>query len=341
MRASDSPRDGDVRPFEGRHLSEDEINRFLDDDLAAGEHRQAADHLAHCDHCQQLLTELQFLAGLLRELPEADVPRSFQLDRKYAMAREPVWRRWGGMLLPLLPAMRAGTLALALALGGVTAYRIVDDQPVSRQAQEQVRDRPAQSSSTIAAVAQATSASIPTSTRPAEADTSLKTTADQAADSAEPVSESGAANQADAGAAAPEDIDPDRALPEEVTSSDDQADESAQMQPATSEEATASGGESDRAAGEEENSAMVAMEVGSPAASPSATPMPTNTPTATVIPSETPEPTPTRTPVSAPTVSSESDDRPWLGWAQLSLGALLLALGALVVGLTRLRRGMG
>src|SRR5687767_6158687 len=99
MRASGGPRDDDVRPLDGRHLSEDELNRFIDDDLAAGARRQAADHLAQCDHCTRVLAELQLLAGLLRDLPAAEVPRSFQLEPKYAADRTPAWRRLGMTLL--------------------------------------------------------------------------------------------------------------------------------------------------------------------------------------------------------------------------------------------------
>lgn len=109
------------------HLTDDELSAYVDDDLTPMERRLADAHLAGCDACRVQIADLRALTTLLRGLPQAPVPRSFQLPQSYAKAEGSAWSRLSQRLVPMLPALRAGTLALALALGGVTAYRVLDD----------------------------------------------------------------------------------------------------------------------------------------------------------------------------------------------------------------------
>src|SRR6476620_4423823 len=123
MGASDRPRDD-------RHLSEDELNRYLDGDLDSAERARADAHLSHCVDCRSSLADVQMLASLLRDLPQVDVPRSLQLGPEFAQPAS-LWDRLAALLLPMLPAMRATTVALVLMLGGITAYRIAEDETSS------------------------------------------------------------------------------------------------------------------------------------------------------------------------------------------------------------------
>ncbi len=109
MGASDRPRDD-------RHLSEDELNRYLDGDLDSAERARADAHLSHCVDCRSSLADVQMLASLLRDLPQVDVPRSFQLGPEFARPAS-LWDRLAALLLPMLPAMRATTVALRADAG--------------------------------------------------------------------------------------------------------------------------------------------------------------------------------------------------------------------------------
>ena len=119
-----------VRAGDDRHLSEDELNRYLDGDLDSAERARADAHLSHCADCRSSLADVQMLTSLLRDLPQVEVPRSFQLGPEFALPAS-LWDRFAALLLPMLPALGATTVALVLMLGSVTAYRLADDQPSS------------------------------------------------------------------------------------------------------------------------------------------------------------------------------------------------------------------
>jgi hypothetical protein len=285
MHGSNSPRDGEARPRDGRHLSEDELNQFIDGELGSAERLQAADHLAWCEQCRSVLTDLQLLADTLRTLPLVDPPRSFRLDPNRAAATGSIWNRWGAQLLPLLPAMRAATIAIALALGGVTAYRVVDNQPSSEQSREQVSNTALQAPTDVIAL-QPTIAAERTSTQTAApVNTSRKTG-----------EESG--NSADAAAGAPAESAPYEPPPGEDTSADEESDASTQLQPPADGQPVEGNDRSGDAASDEA-APMIAMEAAaSPAASPTPPLSPTVTATATVLPSATPAPNTGATPVT-------------------------------------------
>ena len=77
-----------------------------------------------CDQCRATLADLRAVSHLLSNLPHAEPPRSFHLGPEYARERKSWLDQLGGWLMPALPAMRAATIAVALTLGGLTAYRV-------------------------------------------------------------------------------------------------------------------------------------------------------------------------------------------------------------------------
>ena len=333
MGANDRSRD-DVRTPDGRHLSEDQLNRFIDRDLGPDEHRRAELHLAQCAECSATLAELQSLVTALRELPMASLPRSFQLGTAHANAREPAWRRWGAALLPLLPALRAGTLALVLLLGGITAVQVIDDDPTSQQDMNRVTSDVAAPTGTQATFSQSTTEAVSAETVGEAADVALKTTV--TGDTADEEATEPATDRSAAGAPAPEESD-DAAPVEDSGADADAADSTQIQQPAAADEAgIESEPESD--SGGEENTAMIAMEAASPEASPTSSPSPTATATATAVPTDTPAATPT--PAAAPALDTggADDDSDWLDLAQVALLAAIVALGTIVGGLTLLQR---
>jgi hypothetical protein len=329
----------------GEHLSEELLNRYLDGDLAH-EERQAADlHLAVCDGCSTRLAELMTIATLLRELPEIRAPRSFQLDPSHARKPMTLWQRFGAALLPALPAMRAGTIALALAFASVTAYRVVDDPAETGTFKEDsaLQSEPMTSTSiaptfTIAAAGrgvETVEVATETANQDEAADSGLASEPPAAED--QPfIEEDESGSSADSELEQPGDGG-DAAPAGE--SADDASEETMTMFEAPDE----SDGESDSAEPEASDSTSLEMVQMAPEASPSAE----ATPTVTALPTEsatatatatTVVPTPLPTEVPAPAAQEGSDDSSWLGRAQLVLGVMLALLGGLVVGVQRLRR---
>jgi len=116
-----------ARGMGGDHLSDEQLNRYLDGDLGAAERAEVRTHLVACASCLEKLGDLRVINHILRQTTPVAVPRSFQLGAEYA--RRPASAGWAARLLPLLPAMRAATLVLLLAFGSVSAYRIARDEP--------------------------------------------------------------------------------------------------------------------------------------------------------------------------------------------------------------------
>lgn len=320
MCASNTSRDGDGRSLDGRHLSEDELSLLIDGAFAGDERRQAMDHLAHCDQCRSTFDDLEILTRVLRELPQLEPPRSFQLDPSHRIARQSLWDRLGGALTPLLPAMRTATIVLALAFGGVTAIRIVDDQPASEPAREQFGTTTQAAPTDVIALEPTVSEPRDTADSAASGETSLKTGND--------------GSESDDAIDAPSDASAAEPRPGDMTSADEEAGASTQMQPPANGQTTAAGNRSGDSTADE-LAPVIAMEVAdSPAASPTAAPSPAQTVEPTAIAMATP------TTIAGPfgQAPASVDDRSWLTWAQVALGALLAVLGALLIGLTRFRR---
>jgi hypothetical protein len=66
-----------------RHPSVERLSAFLDDknDLGIPEREAIAGHLASCQACQTVLTDLQLMVRTLGSLPEREAPRSFAVTR--------------------------------------------------------------------------------------------------------------------------------------------------------------------------------------------------------------------------------------------------------------------
>ncbi|HYP59845.1 MAG TPA: zf-HC2 domain-containing protein [Thermomicrobiales bacterium] len=325
MGASDRPRDD-------RHLSEDELNRYLDGDLDSAERARADAHLSHCVDCRSSLADVQMLASLLSDLPQVDIPRSFQLGPEFARPAT-LWDRLAALLLPMLPAMRATTVALLLMLGGITAYRIADDQPSSGPVSELTA--PAATTSVVGGD------QFAATNTPAITETPIANTAQKAPPPTDSASRNSgnnaAADESGAGAAAPAQSEPGESEAP-TTSSASESSGSAEMQlPGQGQPAPTGATDESSSSAASDTTIMVAAEPATPTASPSATasPSPSPTPVPSVTPSRTETPTPT--PTIAP-VSTGTSDRAWLGLAQAVLAAGILILGGLVIGLTRFRK---
>jgi hypothetical protein len=319
MSPSSRPQAGNGLPVD-HHLAGDELNRFLDHDLSPAERAQAEAHLATCPECRATLADMQALATLLHELPEIGPPRSFQLGPEYAR-RPSFWSRLGAMLTPMLPAMRAATVALALMLGGVTAFRIIDEPPTTGPVSEQAAPLSTDVSTTPTSAS--LSVQMPAVEEPTTAPTSAEESAPQPAEPNEAAANKSSGANSGAGAAA-------ESGPTNTQPSSNRSADSTEMQLPGRPSPSSAADDSSAAAssGPADNTVMIAME----AASPTATASPTASPTATTTAAA---PTPTPTPAAAPTVSGEDDS--WLGWAQAVLAALLAVLGVAVVSLTRFR----
>jgi hypothetical protein len=260
-----------------------------------------------------------------------------------------LWQRFGAALLPALPAMRAGTIALALAFASVTAYRVVDDPAETGTFKEDsaLQSEPMTSTSiaptfTIAAAGrgvETVEVATETANQDEAADSGLAGEPPAAED--QPfIEEDESGSSADSELEQPGDGG-DAAPAGE--SADDASEETMTMFEAPDE----SDGESDSAEPEASDSTSLEMVQMAPEASPSAEATPSATSTVTALPTETATatatatpvvPTPLPTDVPAPVAQEGSDDSSWLGRAQLVLGVMLALLGGLVVGVQRLRR---
>ena len=101
-----------------RHLDAYALNAYLDDVVSSEERRQIDEHLATCEDCRQELAELGAVRDLLRDLPQYNPPRSFQIGAEHEgrNTAEPT------TILRLLPIIRTLSVAAVLAfmvVGGV------------------------------------------------------------------------------------------------------------------------------------------------------------------------------------------------------------------------------
>lgn len=340
----------------GEHLPEEELNRYVDGDLDPEEQRLADIHLTSCQICTATMADLGAISYLLSALPEARAPRSFQLDAGHARKPSTLWQRFGGALLPMLPAMRAGTIALALAFASVTAYRVVEDGPSDSPdaGGNVVLYAPTDStlaSSTVAVVD--AGRSVETVTSATEITDTVQQPADEAADAAGQAAEESESTVKSRTETA-DDADSSSA---DLVPAGDSADkgQSNETGPANAEEVNATDEpmtmfeapeESDAIDGSAESAApdTADVEMAQPAAEASpppestATPAATSTSQPTVTQTSSAVPTPSPTQLPAPLAEDGSDDPSWPGRAQLVLGMLTALFGGLVLGVQRLRK---
>ena len=127
----------------GDHIADLILSAAIDDQLTPDEARQANAHLETCSVCRARLDELRSVVGLLRALPELEVPRDFSLGPRLVADPPNVvrLRRWYGFA-------RAGAASLAAAFVFLSAGALyVDSQPgtstVGLSAQSQFASAPA------------------------------------------------------------------------------------------------------------------------------------------------------------------------------------------------------
>jgi hypothetical protein len=102
----------------------DQLSAYIDGELEAAAAERLEAHLAACEGCRLELEQLRVTAVALRDLPEAEAPRSFTLSPKAtrlgesperAAARRPLTRATA----PLALGMRLAAAGVAVALAAV------------------------------------------------------------------------------------------------------------------------------------------------------------------------------------------------------------------------------
>ena len=312
-----SPTDADS-PASGGHLSEDQLNLLID-----GERDLAATaHLASCPTCQQEYDDLVTLRDLLRSLPQARTPRSFQLTPEMA-GQKAAARGFSAWLLNALPALRAMTVVLALAFGSVIAYDIVSKSPESGQ---QFTD---QAAAPIASVTSTTVALAPTEPAPTATFVSMqKVPGDQADESAPTSLEQDATESSNSSGGAAADTAP---APTDAPDVDGEAPMASEAYEEATEERS-----SDNASDAAGDTAMVSMAAASPEATATVTPTATATATATSPSTATPEPTATATPAPQSTADENGGFDIW-NFVAAVLGLLLAICVAMLLFAIRAR----
>lgn len=105
------------------HLSDAELQAWIDEELDAGDRVHVADHLASCSDCRNLLNELRATAALFSqalEMHDEDLRRPSDHER-------PV-RRSGGIWT--LPRWVGRAAAVTLLLGGAAVAAVIPGSPL-------------------------------------------------------------------------------------------------------------------------------------------------------------------------------------------------------------------
>jgi len=95
---------------------EEDLSAYVDGELGERARRAVEEHLATCEACSTLLSELQSTKSLLSELPRVEPRRSFTLGQEYAVQRREA----------PAPKRSAFTFAPAAALSVLVALLFVD-----------------------------------------------------------------------------------------------------------------------------------------------------------------------------------------------------------------------
>ena len=93
----------------------DQLSAYIDGELEAAAAERLEAHLAACEGCRLELGQLRATAAALRDLPEAEAPRSFTLSPERAAGRRPLTRATA----PLALGMRLAAAGVAVALAAV------------------------------------------------------------------------------------------------------------------------------------------------------------------------------------------------------------------------------
>lgn len=96
----------------------DRLSAYIDDALDPSAARRLEAHLGECERCRTELEQLRSTVAALRELPEAEVPRSFALGPERAAARRPP--------VPAAPLAFGARIAAATVAAALAAVLVVD-----------------------------------------------------------------------------------------------------------------------------------------------------------------------------------------------------------------------
>ena len=96
------------------------LSSYIDGEVDSAELREVEEHLAACDSCRRDLDSLRFTVGLLQELPEVSVRRSFSLSEAPGPIRTGPSPGWAAGLATSMAAL----LLVALLLGDITGVLV-------------------------------------------------------------------------------------------------------------------------------------------------------------------------------------------------------------------------
>ena len=99
----------------------DQLSAYIDGALAPAAARRLEAHLGECEGCRAELEQLRSTVTALRELPEAQVPRSFTLSPERVAARRPAMPA-----APLAFGARIAAAGVAVALAAVLVVDLGD-----------------------------------------------------------------------------------------------------------------------------------------------------------------------------------------------------------------------
>jgi hypothetical protein len=103
------------------------LNDYVDRELPGTQRAELSAHLAECQDCAAELRELEYTVGLLRRLPEEELPPGFAdavMERVRAGESEPGWlRTLRGLLQPTL------TIGATAAIAGLAVFAVVREAP--------------------------------------------------------------------------------------------------------------------------------------------------------------------------------------------------------------------
>ncbi len=105
--------------FDRHSRLRDQLSAYIDGELKAPAAERLERHLADCGRCRAELEQLRATIGALRELPEAEPPRSFTLSPERVAAPRPA--------LPAVPPLAFGMRIAATVVAAALAVVLVVD----------------------------------------------------------------------------------------------------------------------------------------------------------------------------------------------------------------------
>ncbi len=106
------------------------LSSYVDGQVSDAESRRVETHLTGCDECRKDLEDLRATVGLLKRLPELEVPRSFVLHSEPATVRDTGTFVWTTGLATSMAAVTLVALLLGDVLGLLTQAGRIDVRDV-------------------------------------------------------------------------------------------------------------------------------------------------------------------------------------------------------------------